>query len=387
MDISQLVLEQQELVIALRRDLHRIPELGFQEQKTSQYVADHLRREGLNVQTGLAGTGVVGLLDTGKPGRCLMIRSDMDALPLEEQTNLSFSSRHSGLMHACGHDGHMAMALAAVSVLVKIKDRLAGSVKFVFQPAEEGPGGAKPMIKAGVMQAPEVDYVFGLHLWPDLPEGTLGIRDGIIMAAMDRFDLSIIGKGGHGAMPHRCVDALEVGCQVVGALQRIVSRQMNPLSPSVVTVGQFEAGKTYNVIAEQAQLSGTTRTFDREIWHSWPQRLEKVIMGVCAAMGADYKYTYTPGYPPLENDPKMVEVAKNCAEMVVGAQNLKLPEPTMGGEDMAFFLEQAPGCFMFLGVGSPGGAPLHNPRFDFNEKMLLLGVEMYCRLALNLQGK
>ncbi len=387
MNISQVVSEQQELIIALRRDLHRIPEPGFKEQKTAQYVADHLQREGLAVQTGLAGTGVVGLWDSGRPGPCLLIRADMDALPLVEQTDLSFSSRHEGFMHACGHDGHMAMALGAASLLNKIKDQLSGTVKLVFQPAEEGPGGAKPMIEAGVMQTPEVDYVFGLHLWPDLPEGTLGLKEGILMAAMDRFDLTIMGKGGHGAMPHRCVDALEVGCQVVGALQRIVSRQMDPLSPSVVTVGQFEAGKTYNVIAERASLAGTTRTFDREIWHSWPQRLETVIQGVCSARGAEYDYTYTPGYPPLENDPNMVAVARLCAEKVVGADNIKQPQATMGGEDMAFFLERAPGCFMFLGVGRPGGAPLHNPRFDFNEKMLLLGVEMYGRLALHLLGK
>jgi amidohydrolase len=206
------------------------------------------------------------------------------------------------------------------------------------------------------------------------------------MAAMDRFDLRIIGRGGHGAMPHRCLDALEIGAQVVNALQRVVSRQMNPLQPSVVTVGSFHAGSAFNVIPGEALISGTTRTFDRHIWKTWPQRLEKIIRGVCDSMGADYELKYAQGYPPLLNDADMAQVVAGCAAEVVGEDNVIEPESTMGGEDMAFYLEKAKGCYFFLGVGRADCAPIHNSRFDFNEDVLLYGVETYCRVAMDLLG-
>ena len=385
-DFRKLVLEQKDLIIRTRRDLHRIPEPSYTEEKTSSYVADYLMKERLEVETGIARFGVVGLMETGKTGATLMIRSDMDALPITEETGLPFASTHKNSMHACGHDGHMAMVLGAVTALNKIKNRLKGNIKFIFQPAEEGPGGAKPMIDAGVMENPKVDYSIGCHLWPDVPEGSIGVRVGRLMAAMDRFDIKIIGKGGHGAMPHMCVDALEVGCQVINALQRIVSRHMNPLSPTVVTVAGFHAGNTFNVIPGEADLCGTTRTFDREIWNSWPERIEKIVRRVCQSMDADYELKYSRGYPPTINDESMVEVVRRCAADVVGKDQVVEPEPTMGGEDMAFFLERSKGCYFFLGVGREGCAPLHNPKFDFNEDILMTGVETYCRVALELLG-
>ncbi len=364
-----------------------MPEPAYTEEKTSAYVAEYLRREGLAVQTGIARHGVVGLLLTGRPGPTLMIRADMDALPIQEETGLPFASLHPGAMHACGHDAHMAMVLGAAGALEGMKERLRGQVKFVFQPAEEGPGGARPMIEAGVMENPKVDYSVGCHLWPGSPQGTIGIRAGTVMAAMDRFDIRILGRGGHGAMPHLCVDALDVGCQIVNALQRIVSRQMNPLNPSVVTVATFHAGSAFNVLPGEAELSGTTRTFDREIWHSWEQRLERVVRGVCESMGARYELKFAQGYPPTVNDPEMAERIRRCAEEVVGPEKVVEPQPTMGGEDMAFFLERSKGAFFFLGVGREGGATLHNPKFDFAEEVLLLGTETYCRLALDLLGE
>jgi len=385
-DFKKLALAHKDLTVSIRRDLHRIPEPAYTEEKTSAYVADYLRREGLAVKTGIARYGVVGLLETGRPGKTLMLRSDMDALPVQEDTGLSFASTHPGAMHACGHDGHMAMLLTAASALNQVRDQLSGNIKFVFQPAEEGPGGAKPMIEEGVMDNPRVDYALGCHLWHTVLEGQVGVRDGALMAAMDRFDLKIIGRGGHGAMPHMCLDALEVGCQVVNALQRIVSRQMNPLSPSVVTVGSFHSGSTFNVIPGQAEMCGTTRTFDRQIWLSWPERLDKIVGGVCQSMGAQYELDYAQGYPPLVNDPHVAELVRRAAREVVGSERVMEPEPTMGGEDMAFFLEKAPGCFVFLGVGRPGCAPLHSPKFDFNEDVLTLGMELYCRLASQLLG-
>ncbi len=386
MDLKQLVHEHKDLIVKTRRDLHLIPEPAYTEKKTAAYVAEYLDKEGLDLRTEIARYGVVGTMDTSKPGKTLLIRSDMDALPVNEETGLEFASTHAGAMHACGHDGHMAMVLGAATVLNKIKDNLKGTIKFLFQPAEEGPGGAKPMIEEGVMDNPSVDYAVGCHLWPAIAEGTIGVKAGPLMAAMDRFDLRIIGQGGHGAMPHLCVDALEIGTQVVSALQRIVSRQMNPLLPSVVTVGSFHAGTTFNVIPGEAEMCGTTRTFDRDIWVSWPQRLEKIIGGVCESMGASYELKYSQGYPPLLNDAGMAEVVARCAQEVVGKENVVEPESTMGGEDMAFYLEKSKGCFFFLGVGREGCAPIHNSKFDFNEDVMLLGIETYCRVAIDLLG-
>jgi len=384
LDLKTMVRGERDWIVKTRRELHQIPEPAYTEKKTSARVADYLAGEGLEVQTGIAKYGVVGLMNSGRPGPGLMFRADMDALPIAEETGLPFASLHPGAMHACGHDAHMAMVLGAARILGRMKDRIRGSVKFIFQPAEEWPGGAKPMIDQGVLENPKVDYAFGCHLWPGSPEGTIGIKAGAIMAAMDRFDIRIVGKGGHGAMPHLCVDALEVGTQVVNALQRIVSRQMNPLKPTVVTVGSFHAGTAFNVIPGEAVMSGTTRTFDPDIWNSCELRLKKIVKGVCDSMGADFDFTYWKGYPPTINDSAMADLVRRCAEEVVGKDKVFEPESTMGGEDMAYYLERAKGCFFFLGVGREGTASLHNSRFDFNEDLLLLGVETYCRLALEL---
>jgi amidohydrolase len=384
--VRELVQNIREQVIAARRDLHRIPETGFNEVKTSAYVSERLKALNLEVRTGIATHGVVGLLRTGKPGPTLMIRADMDALPIAEETGLGFASTHPGCMHACGHDSHMAMALGAAAVLGRLQDRIKGNVKFVFQPAEEGPGGAQPMIAEGVMEDPTVDYCIGCHLWAERPEGYIGIRPGPFMAAMDRFDLKITGRGGHGAQPHLCVDALEVGTQVVAALQRIVSRHMNPIEPAVVTVGTFHAGTAFNITPSEALMSGTTRTFNEEVWNSWEGRMERVVKGVCESMGAGYELKYTHGYPPTINDPAMSAVVRRCAIQVVGEERVVVPDLTMGGEDMSFFLKRAPGCYYCIGVGREGAAPLHNPKFDFNEDLMLLGVETHCRVALDLLG-
>jgi len=383
-DINKLVQQHKDLIINTRRDLHRIPEPAYTEEKTSAYVAEYLRKEDLEIQTGIARTGVVALMKLAGPGRTLMIRADMDALPISEETGLPFASTHKGAMHACGHDAHMAMVLGALTILNKVKDTLNGNIKFLFQPAEEGPGGAKAMIEAGVLENPRVDHSIGCHVWPAIPEGTIGVKAGALMAAMDRFDIRIVGRGGHGAMPHLCVDALEVGTQVTNALQRIVSRQMNPLNPTVVTIGSFHAGTTFNVIPGEAELCGTTRTFDPGIWNSWPERIEEIVRGVCESMRAGYELTYAQGYPPLFNDQSMAEVVRRCAEDAVGANRVIEPEPTMGGEDMALYLERSKGCFFFLGVGREGCAALHNPKFDLNEEALSIGVETYCRVALEL---
>ena len=385
--MQQRVVAQKDFIIQTRRDLHRIPETAYTERKTSAYVTDALTREGLQVQSEIARFGVVGLMDTKKPGPTLMIRADMDALPIEEATGLPFTSIHPGAMHACGHDAHMAMVLGAARVLSGMRDKLNGNIKFLFQPAEEGPGGAKPMIDAGVMENPGVDYALGCHVWPGIPEGVIGIKPGVFMAAMNRFDIKIIGEGGHGAMPHLCVDALEVATQVVGALQRIVSRQMNPLHPTVLTIGRFHAGTAFNIIPSVAEMSGTTRTFDTETWKNLEVRIEKVVRGICEAMGAQYELNFQFSYPPTVNDDAFSQRVRACAEKVVGGDRVVEPEPTMGGEDMSYYLQKAKGCFFALGVGREGGANLHHSKFDLNEDVLLIGTEMYCQVALDLLGR
>ena len=383
-DIHQLVADQKDLIIQLRRDLHRIPETAYTEKKTSAYIANYLNNLKLEVKTEIARYGVVGLMKTGRPGPTLMIRADMDALPLKENTGLAFASEHEGAMHACGHDAHMAMVLGAATVFNTLKDEISGNIKFLFQPAEEGPGGAEPMIKAGVMESPKVDYSIGCHVWPDIPEGTIGVRPGPFMAAMDRFDIKIKGKGGHGAMPHLSVDALEVGTQVVNALQRIVSRQMDPLEPTVVTIGTFHAGTAFNIIPAEAEMSGTTRTFNPDIWNSWEARIAKVVRGVCDSMGCDFELKFSKGYPVTINDAPMAEIVRGCAAKVVGEDRVVVPRKTLGGEDFAYYLQRSQGCYFALGVGRDGAVPVHNPAFDFNEDVMLLGMETHCRIGLEL---
>ena len=385
--LKRLVQDHEELIIGLRRDLHRIPETAYTEKKTAAYVAAYLRKLGLKVQTGVATHGVVAQLDSGRPGPTVMIRADMDALPLQEETGLAFASTHDGAMHACGHDAHMAMALGAATVMTHLDNPFNGTIKFVFQPAEEGPGGAKPMIEAGVMENPTVDYAIGCHLWSEIPEGTIGVRSGCLMAAMNKFDLKIIGKGGHGANPHACVDALEVATQVVNALQRVVSRQMDPLEPTVVTVGTFHAGTAFNIIPVTAELSGTTRTFNEDTWRTWEERFDRIIRGVCDSMGATFELKFDEGNPPTINDDEISELVKRCAAKVVGLDKVVVPEQTMGAEDMSFFLQRAKGCYFAVGVGNEAWPSEHNPKFDFNERVLALGVETHCRSALELLAK
>lgn len=386
--LTPIVKSYESTILGYRHSLHRIPETAFTERKTSAFIAEQLEPLGLEMKTGIAQYGLTGLM-TGKAGRAgegktLMIRADMDGLAITEETGLPWTSVHEGRMHACGHDGHMAMVLGAALVLNTMRDRLNGRIKFLFQPAEEGPGGAKPMVAAGVMEDPRVDYVLGAHLWPALESGTIGVKDGPLMAAMDFFDLTIKGKGGHGAMPHLCVDPVDTAAQVINALQRIASRHMSPTSPTVVSVCSVGGGTSYNIIPDTVRLKGTTRTFDREIWASWPERLEEVIKGVCRSMGAEYEFDYKPGYPPTLNDAGMAELAGESAARVAGPEQVVVPEPTMGGEDISFYFEKARGCFVFLGTGRPGCAPLHNSRFDFDEKTLLTGVEFFCDMALTL---
>ena len=384
MKLKEIVNKEKDRIIKSRRDLHSIPEPGFKEKKTASYVADYLQKEGFTVETSVAETGVVGLLKLPRPGKTVMVRADMDAIPVSEESGAPFASIHPGFMHACGHDGHMAMVLGAATIINQLKENLNGFVKFVFQPAEELASGAKAMIEAGVLEHPAVNYVIGCHLSPFLPEGTIGVKEGPVMAATDWFDITITGIGGHGAMPHLCVDALDVGTQVVNAFQRIVSRKIDPTKPAIVTVGSFHAGNAFNVIAKEAKLSGTTRAFDRQVWTELPEQLENILHGVSVSMGAKYELNYMRGNPPLFNDTDFSEVVRQCAGAVVGPEKVLEPQPFMGGEDMAFFIERVTGCFFFVGCGFDGCAFLHNPEFTFREDVLLNGVETFVGTVVKL---
>lgn len=369
-------------LVAWRRQIHQFPELGFQEQQTARLVQQLLHRWGVEYQAGVAETGIVATIRGEKPGSVLAIRADMDALPIEEENDVPYRSRHDHTMHACGHDGHTAIALGTVKLLQEQRQHLQGTVKVIFQPAEEGPGGALPMIEAGVLRDPDVNAILGLHLWNNMPLGNLGVKGGASMAQADRFHLNIFGKGGHGAMPQQTVDAIVVGSEIVMALQTIVSRNVDPLKSAVVSVGRFRAGDTFNVIAPHAEIVGTVRCFDPDMAELIPRRLEQIVTGLCQAHGATYQLDYHRGYPPVLSDPGMAQLVANVARHVLGSEAQIVPETTMGGEDMSYFLQAVPGCYFFLGSANAEKGlnyPHHHPRFDFDEAALGIGVEIFLR--------
>jgi amidohydrolase len=373
-------------LVTLRRQIHQQPELGFQEQLTAAKIASKLTEWGISHQTGIAQTGIVATIQGQKTStrlRTLAIRADMDALPIQEANDVPYKSQHDGVMHACGHDGHTSIALMTAYYLSRHQHDFAGTVKIIFQPAEEGPGGAKPMIAAGVLKNPDVDAIIGLHLWNNLPLGTIGVRSGALMAAVERFSLTIQGKGGHGAMPHQTVDSIVLASQIVNALQTIVSRNVNPIDSAVVTVGQFNAGTAKNIIADTASLAGTVRYFNPNLADFFHQRIDAIVAGICAGHGATYQLDYIKFYPPVINDENITELVRSVATDLVETPLGIVPEcQTMGGEDMSFFLEQVPGCYFFVGSANPDRSlayPHHHPRFDFDETALATGVEMFVR--------
>jgi amidohydrolase len=374
----------QELV-AWRRDFHMHPELGFEETRTASIVAELLTGFSYWVRTGVAKTGLVGLLDGAGPGPVVMLRFDMDALPVQEANEVEYASQVPGKMHACGHDGHLAIGLGVAKLLACHRDWWPGTLKLVFQPAEEGGGGAEMMVQEGVLENPPVDAVFALHLRNDLPLGQAMVTAGPVMTASERWELKIAGRGGHGARPHQAVDPIIVAAQVVVGLQTIVSRSIDPQEPSVVSVGTIYGGQAFNVIPPQVELTGTIRSFDPEVRRTVLRRLREIIEGVCAAMGAQADLRLIPTCPALVNDPTVTEVMRAAAETVLGPENVRSGERTMGSEDAAFYLQEVPGCYMFLGAANAGRGlnyPNHNPRFDFDEEALPLGVAILAQACL-----
>ncbi len=380
-------------IIADRRWLHENPELGFEETKTAEFVRQRLESLGVeDIRTGIAKTGVTGLVRGTAEGRgkTVLLRADMDALPIDEENDVDYKSQTEGVMHACGHDGHTAMLLGVARLLMERRDQFSGNVKLLFQPSEEAyGGGAKPMIEAGVLEDPHVDAVFGQHLLSHMPVGTIWITGGPVQASADMFKIRIQGKGGHGAMPHGTVDPIQIAMQIGTALQTIVSRNVDPMEQVVVSVCNIHAGKADNVIPDTAELGGTVRTFTPENRDLAERRMKEIATGIAASMGGSAEVRYTRGYPPTVNDDAMADLVWDAAVKVVGEENVHKMTPMMPAEDFSYFLEERPGTYFMTGCGNEEKGivwPHHHPRFDIDEDAFQFGVATMVQTVLDYLG-
>jgi amidohydrolase len=374
-------------LVAWRHDIHAHPETAFEEHRTAEFVAKRLQEFGIEVHRGLAGTGVVGTLKGTATGeRAIALRADMDALHIHEKNGFDHISQNQGKMHACGHDGHTTMLLGAARYLAETRN-FAGTVHFVFQPAEENEGGGRVMIEDGLFSKFPVDSVFGMHNWPGLPAGQFAVRTGPMMACSDSFEIIVTGKGAHGAMPHLGVDPIVVAAQIVTGLQTIVSRNTHPLESAVVTVTQFHAGDTWNVIPEEVLLRGTARSFTPEVRDLVESRMQTIAESIAAAYGAKVKYRYMRRYPAVVNSEAETETAAHVLADMVGETNVRRDLlPSMGGEDFAFLLQKKPGTYIWIGNGE-NREFLHHPRYDFNDEILPLGATYWARLVETVLAK
>jgi amidohydrolase len=371
----------------LRRDFHRHPELGYQEVRTAGIVARQLEALGLEPETGVAETGVVALMQGAYPGPVLLLRFDMDALAVTEETGKPYASENHGVMHACGHDGHMAIGLTVARLLNQHRDELQGSIKFVFQPAEEGLYGAKRMIEEGVLEDPRPDYALAMHVWNEEPLGWIAASPGPVMAAGDIFDVKITGKGGHGAVPHLAVDPVLAAAHVVTAVQSITARNVSPLESAVVSVTFFHGGEAFNVIPPQVKLQGTIRTFKPQVRQRVLERFNQVVAGVGQAMGCQVEVDVRPLTPAVVNDPQVARLVRTVAEELWPDGVVSDKFSTMGSEDMAFMLDEVPGCFVLVGSANPESgldAPHHHPQFDFDETVLTRGAALIAASSIRL---
>ena len=380
MPIINRIAEFQDDMTAWRRHIHQHPETAFEEHQTSDYVALRLHEFGIDVHRGLAGTGVVGSLKGNKgDGPAIGLRADMDALDIEEKNDVDYKSETPGKMHACGHDGHSTMLLGAAKYLAETKN-FAGTVHFIFQPAEEGLAGARAMMEDGLFERFPCDEVYGMHNWPQLGFGQMAVGSGPMMAASDLVKIEIEGVGAHAAMPHRGVDPVYVSSQVISSLQSLVSRSTNPADAAVVSITKVEAGSASNVIPRLATLTGTCRSFRPETRDMLEAGVERIATGIAAARGATATVTYSRGYPPTVNHPDQTLFAAEVAASLLGEQAVdRSPEPSMGGEDFAFMLEEVPGSYVWLGTG--GEFDLHHPRYDFNDEALPMGASFWVELV------
>ncbi|HWV34666.1 MAG TPA: amidohydrolase [Thermomicrobiales bacterium] len=383
-------------VIADRRHLHEHPELGFQEVETAKFVADRLAALGVeDIRTGINKTGVTGLIHGTKPGsgpaKVMLLRADMDALPIHEENEVDYKSKNDGVMHACGHDAHTAILLGVARILSNRKDEFSGTVKLLFQPSEElFPGGAKGMIEEGVLEDPHVDGVFGLHMAQENAVGTIKVAGGPVMAAPDSFRVTVQGKGGHGAYPHTTVDPVVIGAQIVVALQTLVSREIDPLDNAVISTTFFNSGDAFNVIPDIAKLGGTVRTFKPETRDYLEKRIPELVKAVGEALGATIEVSFERGYPATVNDPAEAERVRVAAAKVVGEENVIEMTPVMGGEDFSYFLEQRPGAYFFVGSKNEEKGLIwghHHPKFDIDEESLAIGIEATVETVFSYLGE
>lgn len=380
-DITAEIDELIEPLVAFRRDIHTHPELGFAEHRTAARIADALRAIGLEVHEGIGGTGLVGVLKAGTSTRSIGLRADMDALPIHEQTNLPYASRTPGVFHGCGHDGHVAMLLGAARHLARTK-RFDGTVNFIFQPAEEGLGGARAMVEEGLFERFPCDRVFALHNWPDLPAGTIATRPGPIMGAADKFEILLEGRGGHAAIPHDTPDAILAASDLVMQLNSIVSRRIPPMASAVLSVTQVAGGHAHNVIPAEVRVGGTVRTFDPAVQDRIEQSLRQIAQGVALAHGVSATVSYDRYYPATINDADAAEAALEIAGTVAKAE--LAPEPAFTSEDFSFMLQACRGAYIWLGQGrgeGEGHVPLHHPHYDFNDTVLPTGISLHVALV------
>lgn len=386
--MKNLAKENHAEIIRVRRQLHENPELGFEEHETGKYIANLLESLGLEVQRNVAKTGVVALLKGNKPGKTVAIRADMDALPIQEMNDVTYKSKIPGKMHACGHDAHVASAIGAAMVLAALRDSIAGNVKFIFQPGEESPGGAKPMIEAGVLENPKVDAIIAGHVWDSVDSGSIEVLPGPIMASSDIIRLKIHGKGGHAAQPHKAIDPVIIGSEIVGALQKIVSRQTDPAEAVVISICLFQAGDTFNVIPHTAYMEGTIRTLNNALRQEIPKKIESIIRGIVEAYGASYEMDYHFGYPVTVNEPAVTESVRQSAIKILGPDKVHVADrASMGAEDFAYFLLEVPGTFIRIGNSNKAKGicqDIHHPQFDIDEDMLVVTPAVYAQAVFDL---
>ena len=389
MKIIESILADAAVASAIRRDIHAHPELCFQEERTADVIAKALTEWGIPVHRGLGRTGVVAIIKNGDSPRAVGLRADMDALPMTEHNRFAHASKYPGKMHACGHDGHTAMLLAAAKHLARHRN-FDGTVYLVFQPAEEGGGGAREMIKDGIFERFPMEAIFGAHNWPGMPVGTVGVNHGTMMASSNEFTITIHGRGSHAALPYLGIDPVPVACQMVMAFQTIITRNRKPIDPGVISVTMIHAGEATNVVPDSCELRGTVRTFTTETLDMIESRMKTVAEHTCSAFGASCEFSFTRNYPPTVNHASETEFVKRVMTTVVGADNVVTFEPTMGAEDFSFFLQARPGCYFTLGNGEGthrdgghglGPCMLHNPSYDFNDDLIPLGATAWVRIA------
>ncbi|MDC3413753.1 amidohydrolase [Aquibacillus sp. 3ASR75-11] len=362
-------------MVKTRRYLHQYPEPSFYETKTAQYIANTYDELGIPYEKNVGGNGVVATLQGGKPGKKIALRADFDALPIQDQKDVPYKSKIDGVMHACGHDGHTAALLGIAKAAKKFQDQIPGTIVFLHQHAEElAPGGAKPIIETGILD--DVEAVFGTHLWTPAPYGVIQSSSKEFMAGADRFEIKVQGQGGHGGLPHQTKDAIVIASQLITNLQQIVSRRLDPLGTAVLSIGTFEAGDAFNIIADSAMLTGTVRTFDTDIQDQIIDEMEKIIKGTCASYGAFYEFSYEKGYPPVVNHPEDVELVFRAARDTSGVEKVEEIAPVMPGEDFAYYIQNKPGAYFFTGAQKEGhNYPHHHPKFDFDERAMALGAK------------